>query len=512
MTDEQIERKKQYAGTKQASMKRRDDRHDYKERRMYMITMEVENRLPVFGRLAGDVAAPDGSKQAPHIELTELGQAVEREWQNIHSHFPQIEVRAVQMMPDHMHGILFVRTPLPVHLGQVISGFKAGCRRVQRELEGKAAAGKAAAGKAAAEPLPTEKERTEGKAVAGKAAAEPLPTEKGLWRASQQATAPPSQQKGKTGQRLFARGYNDLIILDEAHRSIFGKYKSIFDYFDSLLVGLTATPRDEVDRSTYELLHLENGEPNFTYSQEEAEKDGYLVGYNPISRTTRRLREGIRYDSLTEDEKEELDRAWEFERAKAEMETGEQHEKTPRDIEKKELFDYISVYSKIKYIQMVGRGTWLCPEIFDDGSDKSEFYLFDWCENFDFFNEHRNGRELEPAVSLSERLFGLMLDISVILQHQRYQQDKFAKSLCQQLKEQLHNQVGHLNESHLNVRQNWEVVKKYKKTGNCEILYMRRWAQKMKNSSSTSPIRWRKKRVWKDHNWRPTTTPASWNF
>ena len=209
MTDEQIEAKKEHAGEKKVSMKRRDDHHDYTERRMYMITLEVEGRRPVFGRLVGDAFAPKGSKEEPRMELTALGQAVQSEWMGIHNYYPQIEVMAVQMMPDHMHGILFVRERLPVHLGQVISGFKAGCRKAEKALI------------AAAEPQPTEKEAraTEGQARA---------TEK-VALGSQQVTAVPLQGPQETLQRaqgplqgpqgaspaylpLFAKGYNDLIL------------------------------------------------------------------------------------------------------------------------------------------------------------------------------------------------------------------------------------------------------------------------------------------------------------
>jgi hypothetical protein len=132
MTDEQIAKKKQNAGAKKPSMKRRDDHHDYTERRIYMITIEAEGRRPLFGTLKGDPYAPADSEQAPHIQLSEIGQAIQNEWMGIHDYYPQIEVKAIQMMPDHLHGILFVTAPLPVHLGQVISGFKAGCRKALR--------------------------------------------------------------------------------------------------------------------------------------------------------------------------------------------------------------------------------------------------------------------------------------------------------------------------------------------------------------------------------------------
>ena len=200
MNEEQIERKKQYAGEKHVSMKRRDDHHDYTERRMYMITLEVEGRRPLFGRLVGSPFAERGSNDEPRIELTELGKAVQSEWMGIHSYYPQIEVKAVQMMPDHMHGILFVREQLPVHLGQVISGFKAGCRKAEKALEA-----------AAAEPQPTEKE----------ASPSPSPSAPSFPQAtassSQQATVSSSQQASvlpsqKAYRPLFAKCYNDLIL------------------------------------------------------------------------------------------------------------------------------------------------------------------------------------------------------------------------------------------------------------------------------------------------------------
>jgi hypothetical protein len=180
---------------------------------MYMVTLEVEGRRPVFGRLIGDAFAPKGSKEEPRIELTKLGQAVQNEWMGIHDYYPQIEVMAVQMMPDHMHGILFVRERLPVHLGQVISGFKAGCRKAEKALI------------AAAEPQPTEKEAKtkEKKALPTEMGQQPtekeaktkekkaLPTEKRAL-GSQQATALPLQGSSQEYRPLFAKGYNDLIL------------------------------------------------------------------------------------------------------------------------------------------------------------------------------------------------------------------------------------------------------------------------------------------------------------
>ncbi|EQD71375.1 Restriction endonuclease, type I, R subunit/Type III, Res subunit [mine drainage metagenome] len=73
--------------------------------------------------------------------------------------------------------------------------------------------------------------------------------------------------RGGDGQRRFGVGHFDLVVIDEAHRSVFQKYRAIFDYFDSLLVGLTATPRDEIDRNTYSLFDLEDGVPTDAYAR-----------------------------------------------------------------------------------------------------------------------------------------------------------------------------------------------------------------------------------------------------
>ncbi len=111
----------------------------------------------------------------------------------------------------------------------------------------------------------------------------------------------------REGQRRFGAGHFDLIIIDEAHRSVFQKYRAIFDYFDSLLVGLTATPKDEVDRNTYGLFDLENGVPTDAYSLEEAVRDGFLVPPKAVSVPLKFQREGIKYDELSEEDKDQWD-------------------------------------------------------------------------------------------------------------------------------------------------------------------------------------------------------------
>ncbi|QVI29633.1 DEAD/DEAH box helicase family protein [Mycolicibacterium neoaurum] len=109
------------------------------------------------------------------------------------------------------------------------------------------------------------------------------------------------------GQRTFGPGYFDLVVIDEAHRSVYQKYRAIFDWFDSLLVGLTATPKDEVDHNTYRLFHLEDGVPTDAYSLEDAVEEGFLVPPVGIAVGTKFLRQGIRYDDLTDAEKDAWD-------------------------------------------------------------------------------------------------------------------------------------------------------------------------------------------------------------
>lgn len=110
-----------------------------------------------------------------------------------------------------------------------------------------------------------------------------------------------------SGIRKFGPGYFDLVVIDEAHRSVYQKYRAIFDWYDSLLVGLTATPKDEVDHNTYRLFHLEDGVPTDAYSLDDAVKEGFLVPAVGISVGTKFLRQGIRYADLSEEEKDEWD-------------------------------------------------------------------------------------------------------------------------------------------------------------------------------------------------------------
>ncbi len=110
-----------------------------------------------------------------------------------------------------------------------------------------------------------------------------------------------------SGLRRFGPGYFDMIVVDEAHRSIYQKYGAIFDYFDALLVGLTATPKDEVDRNTYRRFHLEDGVPTDVYSLDEAVAEGYLVAPRAVDVPLKFQRGGVKYADLSEEDKEYWD-------------------------------------------------------------------------------------------------------------------------------------------------------------------------------------------------------------
>jgi len=295
------------------------------------------------------------------------------------------------------------------------------------------------------------------------------------------------------GQRRFGVGHFDILIIDEAHRSVFKKYKAIFDYFDSLLVGLTATPKNEIERNTYTLFDLENGVPTDAYSLEEAVKDGFLVPPQAVSVPLKFQREGINYDELTDEDKEQWDSLeWDEEgevpdRVEAEavnkwlfnidtvdkvlahlmtrglkvaggdrlgktilfaknqahadfvagrfnvnyphfkgefarvitfkteyaqnlIDNFSNKEKSPHLAISVDMLDtgidvpevvnlvfFKLVRSKTKFWQMVGRGTRLRPELFEPGKDKKFFYLFDYCQNLEYFSQNPETTDGSPG-------------------------------------------------------------------------------------------------------------------
>ena len=366
-------------------------------------------------------------------------------------------------------------------------------------------------------------------------------------------------------KKKFTVGRFDLIIIDEAHRSVFGRYGAIFKYFDSLLIGLTATPRDEIDRSTYDLLQLDNGTPNYSYDYEEAIADEYLVPYKTLQYHSKIMETGIKWNDLPKDQQDRLEEVWTYEKALAGMGDDEEYH---RDIESQEIFSYLinnntidkvlhelmdkglkvqseeeigktiifamnhlhaeqivkrfrelypekgelycqlidnyvkysgalitdfgepekmpqiavsvdmldtgidvpsilnlvffkRVKSKIKFMQMIGRGTRLCPGLFGN-KDKKEFYIFDWCNNFEYFSVNTDGAEPVAVKSLTERLFSLRLDIAFALQSAEHQEKEEDKKLHDELKEILHNQVDSLSMARIDVREKMALVEPYR--------------------------------------------------
>jgi len=196
MNREEYERQKAFAGEKKPSMQRRCIGHDYTLRQMYMITMVTEGRRPLFGRVAGRSDAPSGSADAPRMVLSELGRRVSQEWNAITGYHPEISVISLQMMPDHLHGILFVRQQLDRQLGYILRGFKQSCNKHYREL---------VLGQLPAVPsvaLPT---------VPSVA----LPTVPSVALPTQPTAPAKKDRRGedRTHGMLFARGYNDKILL-----------------------------------------------------------------------------------------------------------------------------------------------------------------------------------------------------------------------------------------------------------------------------------------------------------
>ena len=136
MDKEAFLKHKPYAGPAKPSMLRRRIGHDYSSRCAYLITMTTEGRRPLLGTLAGNADAPAGSTDAPHIVLTSLGERVRQVWLDNERYYPGVTVLATMVMPDHLHGILFIREEATVNLGTIIKGFKAGCNKAYREILG----------------------------------------------------------------------------------------------------------------------------------------------------------------------------------------------------------------------------------------------------------------------------------------------------------------------------------------------------------------------------------------
>ena len=361
--------------------------------------------------------------------------------------------------------------------------------------------------------------------------------------------------RDEDGTRLFTCGHFDLIIVDEAHRSIYNKYRDIFTYFDALMVGLTATPKDQIDKSTYKIFELESGVPTYGYELERAVEDHYLVTYSAADIKLKFMQSGVKYKDLSEEDREEyeetfaqedgsvpdsIDRSalneWLFnkdtirkalnslmtyglkvdygnkigktvifaknhEHAEKILEVwNEEYPDYPQhyarvidnyinysqslidDFSDADKFPQIAisvdmldtgidvpeilnlvffkpVMSKSKFWQMIGRGTRLCPKLLD-GEDKKEFYIFDLCGVFDFFDVSKNGRESSSQVSLQARIFNLKTEMAFKLQGIEYQTDELI-SFRKELVKYLSEKVKELNRDNFAVKQHLKYVDTY---------------------------------------------------
>lgn len=198
--ERKLQEKLRFAGEKVPSMKRRSDLNDYYGRHIYMVTMAVEGRRPLLGRMVGDVKAGCDGEDAPRVVPTALGQEVTRCWELIPHFHPEVRLLAFQLMPDHLHGILFVQKAMEEHLGQVISGFKAGCNKAYRRIVGGVEAVPQHTNNGALQQAGAPRRMGEGLLSAYEVAPPlPLPSEHRL------------KKDDRTHGLLFERGYNDLI-------------------------------------------------------------------------------------------------------------------------------------------------------------------------------------------------------------------------------------------------------------------------------------------------------------
>ena len=198
---------------KQPSMKRRSDINNYHGRHIYMVTLATEGRRPWLAQVSG-------SSEQPVVMPTRLGLAVKACWEEIARRHPEVKVLAFQLMPDHLHGILFVQSEMQMHLGQVISGFKAGCNKAFRQLQAEAVPPPTHSQGAGGEDKGKPEGEDEGKTREEKEGENERKTQRGsAYEAAPPLPLPlPSQQRLKKDDKrhglLFERGYNDLIAKD----------------------------------------------------------------------------------------------------------------------------------------------------------------------------------------------------------------------------------------------------------------------------------------------------------
>ena len=197
-------------------MQRRCVDHDYTGRMMYMVTMTTEGRRPLFGRVVGRSDAAPGSPDAPRTELSELGQRVADEWWGIPAYYPQVEILALQMMPDHLHGILFIKEQMEKDLSRIIRGFKTGCNRHFRALypavapsASLAPSSPSSSSASLASSSPSSPSSPSASLAPSSPSASSSPVPSGATQSQ------PTKPEDRTHGLLFARGFNDKLLLRE---------------------------------------------------------------------------------------------------------------------------------------------------------------------------------------------------------------------------------------------------------------------------------------------------------
>ena len=361
--------------------------------------------------------------------------------------------------------------------------------------------------------------------------------------------------------KLFTCGHFDLVICDEAHRSIYNKYRDIFNYFDAPLVGLTATPKDEIDKNTYEIFELESGVPTYGYELAQAVTDGFLVDFMSVETKLKFVEQGITYDELSEEDKAAYEdtfgqdgelpdhisssalNEWVFNEDTIKevlhilmtnglrIDYGEKlgktiifaknhsHAEKIFEIFNKEyphlpgyakvIDNYINyaqsaidefgdarklpqiaisvdmldtgidvpevlnlvffkkVMSKAKFWQMIGRGTRLCEGLMD-GVDKSKFYIFDFCGNFEFFRMNK-GKPTANQIALQGAIFNLKAQMVHKLQDIEFQTEELI-TFRKELVDDMVRKVQELNKDNFAVRQHLKYVELYSNPDNYTTL------------------------------------------
>ena len=371
------------------------------------------------------------------------------------------------------------------------------------------------------------------------------------------------EARTRDGRRLFTPAHFDLIIIDESHRSIFKKYRAIFQYFDAILVGLTATPKTDVDRNTYDFFEMEHQVPTYAYDYETAVyQDHVLVPYYNYEVKTKFLEEGIVYDDLSQEDQERYEEDFDedgdvpdfipsaalnefvfneitvdtvlqdlmergihvaggdrlgktiiFAQNKRHAEFIVQRfnqlypqyngtfaqrvvcddsyaqtviddfkipDKAPHIAVSVDMMDtgidvpqcvnlvfFKKVRSKAKFWQMIGRGTRLCKgltctdQVDGEYTDKRRFLIFDYCGNFEYFRQHKEGYEARETKSLSENIFGKQIRLIMALQGSDFTGEDF-QAWRETLVSTCHGQVVALKDELIAVKLHRQYVDKYR--------------------------------------------------